>query len=157
MLGDNLYELSRRDLSVTPLDVVAFNDKTTIGSTNFLVFSPPLDRLFMLRNYNVKAEAGLLQTLIQCELAVCRVSPFLGYEPISIIETFTSADGFSGDSFNPISTTANKSIAFHSDCEIFIPAGSIIVLRTQYNAAANINTTTLSLMGMSIPRGNISI
>jgi len=154
MFGQELYTLNPRELQMTTLEIVTFDSTATAGATQYIGFPNASDRVMQITHYSVLSTAGVLQTLLECELGLNHQDPISFYAPFCIIEEFTSADGFTGERYSPIMTTANQDSAWARSCNILVPPGDWITLRAIYNAGANPNTTRLSLFGCQIPKGN---
>lgn len=143
MIGDFLYRLTPRDEQVTPLDVLfeTRNATAVAVSVSANIEQSALARFLALKTLVVFAEPGAgasierLQVILQdrilgftvSELAHQRIAPGVALE---------------------INLSYN---------DLLIPPGYNILATASFNVAAAGNSVNLSIGGILIPRGNLSL
>jgi hypothetical protein len=148
MIGQNLYDLTPRDLQVTPIEIV--NRSIVVQALSTLVTVNgdvvPVGKLLMLRSLSWVSLPATGQILTQSTASVFdNFSAAIDYN----FMLRTSADG--------ILWGASVCDAHMWTGEIIVPPGRLLTASAQFNSGAALNTVRLSYSGILIPRGNVAI
>lgn len=149
MIGDDLYQLSPRDLQVTWLTSVRFADQVISASTEVLVwFTAPNDRFIYLENAALSSLAGALQITQVFDLQILAnngmVTTIAGWDSNTMINHGASA-----------TSLGSQAATVSCPLGIWLFPGEAFRSRTVFDAGVNPNASTMYLVGRSIPRGNV--
>lgn len=143
MIGDYLYELSARDQQLSWLDPLI--TRVTLSSNTVTVepqYEVPSGKALLLRSVSIWGDAGTTQTV---------TSLF-----IELAHTTAGFETYLATIFSEQLTTATKNdIALNWSGLIVLPQNWIIRGTSNFDNGVNANTSSISLVGMLIPIGNI--
>lgn len=142
MIGDFLYELTPRDLQVTPLELdfqeQVLNQAAATIQPSFVV---PQGRVLILRSALAEALGGGGQTVSVIQIHFLRQNSTQAFKIISDL----------------IVAGAPASAELAWSGLVLIPPGASVVALCQYSAGVAVNTARLYTTGILIPRGNLAI
>lgn len=138
---ESLLKLSQRDQQVTWLDPIALDLEASVAATTVEVaFVVPTDRVLLLQNAHVHAEAGagiVTSALVLATFLLSSANPNL--------ITRNDVD-FAAGNFGNMTWTGS----------ILVPSGWSVLGRGSFGGAAAANLINLALHGMLIPVANIA-
>lgn len=136
-----LYQLGGRDQKITWLDPTLFFQQLGLAGTSVsIVFRVPFERVLVLQHAWAEFIPGAAQT---ANIKRLEVIPPTGTAPAMRL----AIDRVTGGAAAPQNLSWTGSI--------IVPAQWGVWVDSTFNAGANVNTVTLSLLGVLLPIGNV--
>lgn len=154
MIGDFLYQLTPRDMASTGIELVS--ESFTLQGTN-VVLAPGLDvppeHVFILKAIQADANPGA-DTLTDFFLGV-RDKGFTTTHTLARAMSTTAASGAAGviEGLG----IANQRVGINWIGEVYVKPESLVVAVAGFNLAVNNHIVNVSIFGLMIPRGTISM
>lgn len=143
MIGDFLYEISQRDMQLSWLDPLFHRERITTATASISVeYTVPLGRVLLLSSAVASAVAGSLLTTTLVSIGFVKTSASSEFD-LMVLPS------------DQLTTAAKNRYSANWSGRVTVPQDWIIKSSAAFSGTTDVNSLTLSLIGMLIPIGNI--